>query len=96
MSKQTYYDMLLSKLRSVDMIICGYKATRKTRRCAKLHESCHEEAKRRVQYREFQGKLCIALDNIPLLPIENAYDGMLESCRETFKEYIFDQRGGNK
>ena len=78
------------------MLITGYKARLKTRRRARLHVSCYKEALRRIQYREFGGNLCIALDNVPILAIDNADPQTLDACRETFKEYIFDQRGGNE
>ncbi len=96
MSKALIVKRIVSELRELDMLITGYKATLKTRRRARLHESCYKESLRRIQYREFGGNLCIALDNVPILAIDNADPQTLDACRETFKEYIFDQRGGNE
>lgn len=49
-----------------------------------------DEAQHRIQIREFGGKLCLAIDNIPVVPIQedwNAFD-VLASCRKTFGEYL--------
>lgn len=77
-------------------LIDNHKANRKTRKRCKLNNKCCEEAQHRIQYREFEGNLCIALDNIPLFPVDGFNNECLDATRETFQKYIFDQRGGNK
>lgn len=96
MSKTSIVKRIAVEFRELDMIITGYKATLKTRRLARLHESCYKESIRRIQYREFGGNLCIALDNVPILAIGNADPETLDACRDTFMQYIFKQRGGDK
>lgn len=49
-----------------------------------------DEAHHRIQIREFNGTLCIAIDNIPVVPIQedwNAFEVLAQS-RDTFAEYI--------
>ena len=51
---------------------------------------CIDDSNHRIQIREFNGKLCIAIDNIPVVVIEedwNAVD-VLAKSRDTFAEYI--------
>lgn len=96
MTKALIVKRIVAEFRELDMLITGYKATLKTRRRARLHESCYKESIRRIQYREFGGNLCIALDNVPILAIDNADPQTLDACRDTFMQYIFKQRGGDE
>jgi len=87
---------LIVKWTDIRWLIMSHKANVKTRNRCKLNNKCYYEAMRRVQYREFGGNLCVALDNIPLIPLDGTDNEVLKSCRETFQSYIFDQRGGNR
>lgn len=83
---------LIIKWRDVDWLVTNIKANRKVRKEARLNNQCVLEAERRIQYREFDGKLVIALDNIPIVPVEEYSSIKLEICRALFGSYIFKQR----
>ena len=87
---------MIVKYKDICWLITNWKSNRKTRKCRELNNKCYLEAERRIQYREFEGNLCVALDNIPLIPLDGTDNEVLESCRGTFQRYIFNQRGGNK
>nr|DAT31195.1 MAG TPA: hypothetical protein [Caudoviricetes sp.] len=87
---------MIVKYTDICWLITNWKSNRKIRKCCELNNKCHLEAERRIQYREFQGNLCVALDNIPLIPLDGTDNEVLKSCRETFQSYIFNQRGGNE
>lgn len=87
---------IIVKYTDIVWLVTNWKANRRTRKRCNLNNKCYDEAQRRVQYREFGGNLCIALDNIPLFPVDGINNECLEAARETFQKYIFDQRGGNK
>ena len=87
---------MIVKYTDILWLITNWKSNRKTRKCCELNNKCHLEAERRIQYREFHGNLCVALDNIPLIPLDGTDNEVLKSCRNTFQSYIFNQRGGNK
>lgn len=61
---------MIVKYTDICWLITNWKANRKTRKRCKLNNKCYFEAERRIQYREFEGKLCVALDNIPLIPLD--------------------------
>lgn len=83
---------LIIKWRDVDWLVTNIKANRKVRKEARLNNQCVLEAERRIQYREFDGMLVIALDNIPIVPVEEYSSDTLEVCRALFGSYIFKQR----
>ena len=83
---------LIIKWRDVDWLVTNIKANRKVRKEARLNNQCVLEAERRIQYREFDGMLVIALDNIPIVPVEEYSSVTLEDCRALFGSYIFKQR----
>ena len=83
---------LIIKWRDVQFLIVNIKANRRTRRECRLNNLCCDEAERRIQYREFNGMLVIALDNIPIVPVEEYSSITLEDCRALFGSYIFKQR----
>lgn len=83
---------LIIKWRDVDWLVTNIKANRKVRKEARLNNQCVLEAERRIQYREFNGMLVIALDNIPIVPVEEYSSDTLEDCRALFGSYIFKQR----
>lgn len=83
---------LLVKWKDIDWLITNYKSNRSIRRQTKLNNRCAMEAERRIQYREFQGKLVVALDNMPLVPVTENNETVLEDCRDLFARYIFKQR----
>lgn len=87
---------MIVKYTDIVWLVTSWKANRRTRKRCNLNNKCYDEAQRRVQYREFGGNLCIALDNIPLFPVDGISNECLDATRETFQKYIFDQRGGNK
>lgn len=87
---------MIVKYTDICWLITNWKANRKTRKQCKLNNKCYLEAERRIQYREFGGNLCIALDNVPILAIDNADQQTLDACRDTFMQYIFKQRGGDE
>lgn len=80
---------MIVKYTDICWLITNWKANRKTRKRCELNNKCYIEAERRIQYREFEGNLCLALDGI-------GGNEVLKSCRETFQSYIFSQRGGDK
>lgn len=83
---------MIVKYTDICWLITNWKANRKTRKQCELNNKCYFEAERRIQYREFEGNLCVALD-----PVDGIGDNeVLKSCRETFQSYIFNQRGGNE
>lgn len=83
---------LIIKWRDVDWLVTNIKANRKVRKEARLNNQCVLEAERRIQYREFNGMLVIALDNIHIVPVEEYSSDTLEDCRALFGSYIFKQR----
>lgn len=88
---------MIVKYTDICWLITNWKANRKTRKQCELNNKCYLEAERRIQYREFEGNLCVALDNIPLIPLDGiGGNEVLKSFRETFQSYIFSQRGGNE
>lgn len=88
---------MIVKYTDICWLITSWKANRKTRKQCELNNKCYLEAERRIQYREFEGNLCVSLDNIPLIPLDGiGGNEVLKSCRETFQSYIFNKRGGNE
>lgn len=83
---------LIIKWRDIQFLIVNIKANRRTRRECRLNNQCVDEAERRIQYREFNGKLVIALDNIPIVPVTENSSILLEDCRDIFGSYIYKQR----
>ena len=49
------------------------------------------EARYRVQIREFGGKCCLSIDNIPLIKLDGYDAVMLDNARETLKQYLITQ-----
>lgn len=87
---------MIVKYTDICWLITSWKANRKTRKRCELNNKCYIEAERRIQYREFNGNLYVALDNIPLIHLNGINNDILKQCRETFQSYIFNQRGGNE
>lgn len=85
---------LIIKWRDIDWLITNIKANRKVRKETRLNNQCALEAERRIQYREFNGKLCVALDNVPIIPVTEQQNTVLDDCRELFGSYIYKQRAG--
>ena len=83
---------LLVKWKDIDWLITNYKRNRRTRRSCRLNNQCVAEAERRIQYREFGGMLVVAFDNIPIVPVTEDNNTVLEDCRDLFANYIFRQR----
>lgn len=83
---------LVIKWRDIDWLITNIKANRKVRKECRLNNRCVLEAERRIQYREFNGKLVVALDNMPIVPVTENNNTVLEDCRDLFGSYIFKQR----
>lgn len=83
---------LVIKWQDVDWLITNIKANRKVRKETKLNNQCVLEAERRIQYREFNGMLVVALDNIPIVPVTENNNTVLDDCRDVFARYIFKER----
>ena len=49
------------------------------------------EAKRRIQVREFEGKCCLSIDNIPVLELKGYEADTLESARKTLQNYLISK-----
>lgn len=47
-----------------------------------------KEAERRVQLCEFGGKICLCLDSIPLVPIEDGSTDLLNIARSIFRDWL--------
>lgn len=71
-------------------LIFAYTTKRNIRRMERLAE----EVAHRLQIREFNGGLVIALDNIPVVPINQESDkiGLLSSGRDILKQYLKQRR----
>ncbi len=48
----------------------------------------NKEAEHRVQLREFDDKICLCLDNIPLVPIKDGNTDMLKTARGIFRDWL--------
>lgn len=84
---------LVIKWRDIQWAITIIKSNRRTRKECRLNNRCVLEAERRIQYREFNGRLVVALDNMPIVPVtENNNTVLLEDCRDLFGSFIFKQR----
>lgn len=83
---------LVIKWRDIQWLITTVKANRRTRKECRLNNRCVDEAERRIQYREFNGRLVVALDNMPIVPVTENNNTVLEDCRDLFGSYIFKQR----
>lgn len=71
-------------------LIFAYTTKRNIRRTERLAD----EVAHRLQIREFNGALVIALDNIPVIPINQESDkiGLLSSGRDILKQYLKQSR----
>lgn len=71
-------------------LIFAYTTKRNIRRMERLTD----EVAHRLQIREFNGGLVIALDNIPVVPINQESDkiGLLSSGRDILKQYLKQRR----
>lgn len=71
-------------------LIFDYTTKRNIRRMERLAD----EVAHRLQIREFNGGLVIALDNIPVVPINQESDkiGLLSSGRDILKQYLKQRR----
>lgn len=83
---------LIIHYRDIVWLVTNIKANRRTRKECRLNNKCCDEAERRIQYREFNGKLVVALDNMPIVPVTENNNTVLEDCRDLFASYIFKQR----
>lgn len=83
---------MIVKWKDISWLITEWKSNRKIRKETKLNNKCCKEAEHRIQFREFRGNLCIALDNVPIIPVEESDIELLNSSRKTFQQYIFLQR----
>ena len=71
-------------------LIFAYTTKRNIRRMERLAD----EVAHRLQIREFNGGFVIALDNIPVVPINQESDkiGLLSSGRDILKQYLKQRR----
>lgn len=74
----------------INELIFAYTTKRNIRRMERLAD----EVAHRLQIREFNGWLVIALDNIPVVPINQESDkiGLLSSGRDILKQYLKQRR----
>lgn len=57
-------------------------------RAERTERSNKQQAEHRIQVREFGKQLCLAFDNIPILPMEEFNNEVLTEARKTFNNYL--------
>lgn len=83
---------MIVRWNDIQWLILDIKAKRKVHRECRLNNECTREAERRIQYMEFDGKLCVAFDGIPIAPVTENNEDILYESREVFQKYIYKQK----